>query len=130
MCFGGGGSRATITMPDTRAYDRMFDMQKSAIESQMNSGLQLKQQELQSTLKNQEKLHQQSLDLKQQLANDTSAQAARMAALIGAPPPEKTATAPVTGNARTGATRKGKSGLRIERQTASSAGVGAGLNIT
>lgn len=130
MCFGGGGQAATITMPDTGAYQRQFDLQRSAVESAMSSGLQVKQQELQSSLREQERVYAQATETRRQLAENTSAQAARMAALIGAPPPEKSATAPVVGNARTGATRKGKSGLRIERQTATSAGVGAGLNIT
>lgn len=130
MCFGGGGQAATITMPDTRAYDRMFDMQRRVLERQMDSGLQVKQQELQNSLREQERIYAQATETRKQLAENTSAQAARMAALIGTPPPEKSATAPVVGNARTGVTRKGKSGLRIERQTATSAGQGAGLNIT
>ena len=130
MCFGGGGQAATITMPDTGAYQRQFDLQRSAVESAMSSGLQVKQQELQNSLREQERVHAQATETRKQLAENTSAQAARMAALIGTPPPEKSAAAPVVGNARTGATRKGKSGLRIERQTATSAGVGAGLNIT
>jgi hypothetical protein len=63
-------------------------------------------------------------------ANDVSAQAGRLAALIGAPPPEKSAEAPVVGRARGTATSKGKGALRIERQLTAAAGQGSGLNIT
>ena len=31
MCFGGGGG-GTITVPDYKAYDQQFDLQKAAIE--------------------------------------------------------------------------------------------------
>ena len=69
-------------------------------------------------------------DVQIQRANDVSAQAGRLAALIGAPPPEKSAEAPVVGRARGTATSKGKGALRIERQLATAAGKGSGLNIT
>ena len=50
MCFGGGGSRATITKPDYNAYDKQFELQKEAIANSMDSDLRLKQQELQAAL--------------------------------------------------------------------------------
>jgi len=53
-----------------------------------------------------------------------------VAALIGTPPPEKNAEAPVVGRNRGTLTSKGKGALRIERTTATSSGQGAGLNIT
>ena len=42
MCMGGGGA-ATITQPDYTAYNQQFELQKSAIEQQMNNSTQLKQ---------------------------------------------------------------------------------------
>lgn len=134
MCFGGGGSRATITMPDTSAYDRQFQLQKSAIESQMNSSMTLMQQQLQGSLRKKEDLLSQIKEAKVESATKQEAvneQAARMAALIGPPPPEKTAEAPVTGARDRGlSTKKGKSALRISRTVATSNGQGSGLNIT
>jgi hypothetical protein len=53
-----------------------------------------------------------------------------MAALIGTPPPEKSASAPVVGSSRGIETKKGKSALRIGLDSTSRMGQGAGLNIT
>ena len=50
MC-GGGGSRATITMPDTAAYQQQFNLQRAAVEPQINGGITLQQNELQSALR-------------------------------------------------------------------------------
>ena len=37
MCFGGGGgSQATIQKPDYSAFNKQFDLQKSAIDQQMS----------------------------------------------------------------------------------------------
>jgi hypothetical protein len=131
MCMGGGGGGgATITMPDTSAYDRQFNLQKAAIEQQMNSGAQLMQSQLQQSLRSKQEVLQQSADARRVLAENTNANAMRMAQLIGTPPPEKSAEAPVVGRNRGTATSKGKGALRIERTTASSTGQGAGLNIT
>jgi hypothetical protein len=129
MCFGGGGSAATITMPDTGAYEREFELQRSAIQEQINSKNNLLQQELTTALRNKEGIAQQASDAKRQIAENTSAQAMRMASLIGTPPPEKSAEAPVVGRNRGTLTSKGKGALRIERSTATSASQGAGLNI-
>ena len=129
MC-GGGGSPATITMPDMAAYERQFNLQKEAITQQMTGQNNLLQGELTKALRNNEAIAQQASDAKRQVAENTSAQAMRMAALIGAPPPEKTAQAPVVGRDRGVVTSKGKSALRIEQRTARSMGQGAGLNIT
>ena len=54
----------------------------------------------------------------------------RLATLIGAPPPEKSAKAPVVAGERGIQTKKGKGALRIERRLAAAAGQGSGLNIT
>lgn len=136
MC-GGGGSRATITMPDYSAFNQQFELQKSAIDQSMNSGAQQLQQQLVAASKEQQKLLQQELDLKKANAEDAGkaqskvdAQAMRMAALIGPPPPEKSATAPVVASERGTQTKKGKSALRIGLDSASRMSQGAGLNIT
>ena len=130
MCMG-GGQAATITQPDYTAYNQQFELQKTAIEQQMAGGIQLKQNEMNTVIKQQQEQLAKTVESKRQLAENTSAQAMRMASLIGAPPPEKSATAPVVGRAReaTGAA-KGKSALRIERPVAATSSQGAGLNIT
>jgi hypothetical protein len=117
-------------MPDMAAYERQFNLQKEAITQQMTGQNNLLQGELTKALRNNEAIAQQASDAKRQVAENTSAQAMRMAALIGAPPPEKTAQAPVVGRDRGVVTSKGKSALRIEQRTARSMGQGAGLNIT
>ena len=140
MCSG-GGQGATITMPDTGAYDRMADMQMQAMRDQQTGIMALKQQELNQALSGQQAAMSDFKDYRIQMANDqqikandTSANAARINAILGAPPPEKTAQAPVVGSERDGVqSRKGKKELRIDRvgQTASSKqAAGAGLNIT
>jgi hypothetical protein len=127
MC--GGGSRATITQPDYNAYNKQFDLQKAAIDQSMNSGAQLMQQQLnQATIAKQEALTA-SLEQKKILAENTSAQAMRMAALIGTPPPEKNAEAPAVAGDRGIKTKKGKSALRIGLDSTSRMSQGAGLNI-
>jgi hypothetical protein len=129
MCMG-GGSPATITQPDYNAYNKQFDLQKAAIEQSMNGQANLMQASLNTAIRNQQAAYEQSAEVKKQLAETTSAQATRMAALIGTPPPEKSAEAPAVGRNRGTVTSKGKGALRIERRTATSAGQGAGLNIT
>lgn len=131
MCFGGGGGGATITMPDTRAYDRMANAQLDAMRMAQEGPAKLKQQELNAALDRQQQVLTDLRDLKLQRANETSANAARMAALIGTPPPDKTASAPVIGSDRAGMSKpQGKRGMRVDRAVATSAGAGTGLNIT
>ena len=138
MCGGGRAAPATIVMPNTQAYDREFDLQRSAIEQQMQGQAQLMQSQLQQSLKSKEDLLQQIKDYKvdeTQKAERLDEQARRMSVLIGPPPPEESAKAPLVGPERnaseTGSTkRKGKSQLRIGRTTATTSGNGAGLNIT
>jgi len=129
MCSG-GGSPATITMPDTGGYDRMAQTQLDAMKAVMDGATKAKQQELNTATLSQQQTLTQLRDFRTQQANDTSAQAARLTALIGAPPPEKNAQAPVVGRNRGTVTSKGKGALRIEQSTALAAGQGAGLNIT
>jgi len=131
MCFGGGGSPATITMPDTGAYDRMAQLQLDAMQRVQDGAAKLKQGELNQALTVQQGVAAQLRDITTQRANDTAANAARLAALLGAPPPEKTAQAPVLGSDRAERSRPaGKRGLRIDRSTAGSSAAGTGLNIT
>ena len=96
----------------------------------MNNSTQLKQSQMSAAVKQQQDLLTQSNEVKRQLADNTNAQVMRMAQLIGTPPPEKSAEAPVVGRARGAVTTKGKGAMRIERQLAASSSQGSGLNIT
>lgn len=141
MCFGGGrGSPATIVMPDTKAYDRQAELQMQAMRDSENMGLQLKQLELNRAMSQQQQVLSDFRDFKieqadkqQFKAEETGANAARINALIGAPPPQQSAKAPVIGAEREGLVKaKGKRGLRIDRvgqPAPSSQGNGSGLNI-
>jgi adenylosuccinate synthase len=126
MC---GGKAATITQPDYNAYNKQFDLQKSAIDQSMNSGAQLMQQQLSQATTAQQGALAASLEQKKILAENTNAQAMRLATLIGTPPPEKSAKAPVVADERGIKTKKGKSALRIGLASTSRMGQGSGLNI-
>jgi hypothetical protein len=132
MC-GGGGSPGTIYKPDYNAYDKQFALQRSAIESQINNGTTLMQQELQGALRAQGAVRSEISEDRIAAANDASAlneEAMRLSTLIGAPPPEETAQAPKIGARERGLDlRKGRKTLRIGR-TATSSSQGTGLNIT
>ena len=132
MCAGGGGSRATIYEPDYRAYDAMANQQLGLMQQVQNSDVLLKQGQLDALVRDRIALQTQEQANATTRANNTTAQAARLAALVGAPPPEKPAAAPVIGSDRTGQKRPtGKQALRIDRAAATTAaGPGAGLNIT
>ena len=131
MCAG-GSQPATITMPDTGAYDRQADMQIAAMQQQQQGKMMMKQMKLGRALKAQEQVLTETRDFKTERANDTAANAQRMAMLLGAPPPEKSAKAPVVGSDRESMTKpKGKRALRIDRQAAApTQASGTGLNIT
>ena len=127
MC-GGSPKRATIYQPDYNAYDKQFDLQKSAIESQMNSSAMAAQQQLQNVLQTQNSVRSTIAKEKVEAANDASAlneEAMRLSTLIGAPPPEES----VGSRARGVKTTKGRKALRIGL-TANSSSQGTGLNIT
>ena len=134
MCGGGRPPRATITMPDRGAYDRQFDLQKSAIDATMNNGTLALQSELNGILRDQNTLRGDIADWKRERAEDRRAldeQARRLSVLMGPPLPEKTAQSVEIGTAdRELKTRKGKKSLRIGRTQATSSGQGTGLNIT
>lgn len=131
MCFGGPPPPATIVQADTGAYDRLAQQQLDAMRMAQDSAVQLKQGELNQAVVRQQEVLSQLREAKTAAANDTAANAARMAALIGAPPPEKSAKAPVMGSDRAAQSRPtGKRGLRIDRQTVpDTVASGAGLNI-
>lgn len=127
MCFGGGG-RATITKPDYNAYDKQFELQKEAIQNSMDANLRAKQQELQASLGNKADIQRKLNEQIRIQAENTNAQAMRLAQVIGPPPPEKSAQAPVIGSQRK---KLGKQRLRIRRtQSPTASASGAGLNIT
>ena len=127
MC--GGGKAATITQPDYNAYNKQFDLQKSAIDQAMNSGAQQMQQQLSQATTAKQSALAADLEQKKILAENTNAQAMRLATLIGTPPPEKSAQAPVVAGERGIQTKKGKSALRIGLDSTSRMSQGAGLNI-
>ena len=130
MCFGGGGSAATITKPDYNAYDKQFQLQKDAIERSMEGNTKLVQQQLNTALRQKQSTLDELTSVQKQLAENTNAQAMRLAQVIGPPPPEKHAQAPVIGAKARGLRGKGKSGLRIGRATATKRSKGSGAQLT
>lgn len=133
MCSGGGGGGGTITMPDTDAYDRQLDRQLQAMQSQYDGQMQLAQGRLNSALREQAKVLGELEDYRTQRAEEVAsveAEARRMANIVGPPPPEESAKAPVVGRDRfSGSGLKGKRALRIAR-SGQAYKSGAGLNIT
>lgn len=130
MCMGGGGGGSVITMPDTRAYDRMAQMQLDAMKAAQSRFTDAKQQQLNSALETQRAKLLELRDLEVRRAEDVSAQSQRLAALLGTPPPSESAKAPTVGRDRGTPTTQGKAALRIDRPVASGVSPGAGLNIT
>jgi hypothetical protein len=132
MCVGGGGSRATIYAPDTRAYDALASQQLALMQQMQRPDVLTKQSQLDALVRERTALQTQEQAVATARANNTTAQAARLAALVGAPPPEKPAAAPVIGSDRTGEKRPtGKQALRIDQAAGTTAAaLGAGLNIT
>jgi len=129
MCFG-GGSRATIVQPDYNAYDKQFELQKEAIQAQMNNESRLIQNRLTASLQEKQDVLQALNTQKQITANNVDRQIQQLMALAGPPPPEKSAEAPTIGADARGVKGKGKSSLRIRRKTATKQGSGSGLNLT
>lgn len=136
MCFGGGGSGGTITMPNTGAYDSMLNAQMAVMQSQFGGRAQQSQALLDAALRNQTSVLRQLTEARTQRAEEAAsveAEARRLANIVGPPPPEDTAKAPVVGRDRTGSSggKKGKQRLRIGMgSSAPAAGAGTGLNIT
>lgn len=135
MCFGGGGGGGTIYMPDTGAYDRQFEAQLDLMKMQSTSAINSKQAELDSVLRAQTTALAEIKEAKIERANEVAsveAEARRLSNIVGPPPPEPTAKAPVIGRNRNkdSASPKGKRGLRIALATSPSKdGKGSGLNI-
>ena len=128
----GGGSAATIEIPDTSAYDSQAELQIAAMQATQNSDAMIKQGELSTALAAQQQLLSDTKDFKIEQAKDVRANAARMANLIGAPPPDKTAQAPVVGRDRDSSKGKpkGRNSLKVRKNKSTSQGKGTGLNTT
>jgi hypothetical protein len=129
MC-GGGARRSTITVPDTKAYDRALNQQIAAMQAAQSGAVTAAQGALRTALDQEQSVLAQLRDLRVARANDTAANASRIAALLGPPPPEKGAMAPVVGTDRsTAAGRTGRKQLRVDRTSDGAApAAGAGLN--
>ena len=131
MCFGGGGGGGTITMPDTSEYDRLADQQIALMQQRQTGSLNVMQQTLNTAQADEQRALTSLRDIKTQAAADQQANARRMAALMGPPPPDKSAQSPVLGRDRKGANQaKGKKGLRVGLSKTSTQGKGTGLTLT
>ena len=137
MCMGGGGSQpaSVITMPDTGAYDRQFNQQLQMMQMAQSSEMTGYQSKLDSAVMKQQDLLTELRDLREENAESAAsveAEARRMSNIIGTPPPEASAKAPVVAGARDkpkSQRAKGKRGLRIGRATADTAGKAVGYNL-
>ena len=126
MC-GGGSPRATIVQPDYGAYNRMADMQMQTMQMAQSPAVLAAQQGVQAAAIQQQQVLSGLAERRTGEANDTSAAAARLAALIGTPPPDKTAAAPVLASNRAGMARPaGRKGLRVDLQPAATGGLNIG----
>jgi len=136
MCMGGGSSQGSvITMPDTGSYDRQFDRQLQMMQMAQSNELTDYQMQLEEAARKQQDLLTEFRNRREERADDVAsveAEARRMSNIIGTPPPDVSAKAPVIAEARKSNRKqkpKGKRGLRISRNVASSSGKGAGLQI-
>jgi len=102
------------------------------MQATQNSDAMIKQGELSTALAAQQQLLSDTKDFKIEQAKDVRANAARMANLIGAPPPDKTAQAPVVGRDRDSSKGKpkGRNSLKVRKNKSTSQGKGTGLNTT
>lgn len=116
MCTGGGGgARAKVTQPDYKAANKMAKRQFKAMAKAQDPGVGLDQNRLNQALNNEYRLGQQLRDATMAEADRVSADSARIAAMLGAPPPAKIATAPALGANRETVARggRGRAGLRL-----------------
>lgn len=126
MCTGGGGvSKATITEPDkkqTRKVNSAVRFMAGKVNKLMRDDSPLNK--AQSGLIDSTQQLNQALTLLNQTATMAAnnqdllqADAARLSALVGPPPPEESASAPLVGRARSDGPRSGSArrSLRIER---------------
>lgn len=117
MC-GSQPPAATFSQPDYGAYDRLTNNQLQLMQLQQSSKVMAAQEGITTATLQQQQVMEQLRNVTTQQAQNTTATAGRLAALIGAPVPDRSATAPVLGDNRTGMTRpKGNRGLRIDRQS-------------
>ena len=136
MCFGGGRSQpSVITMPGTGAYDRQFDRQLQLMQMSQSSQLTGLQSQLDASVREQQDILMELRDLEMEQAESVAsveAEARRMSNIIGAPPPDVSAKAPVIAEQRKlpkTQSAKGKRGLRIGRAVADSSGESVGFNL-
>lgn len=123
MCGGRRPSAPTITQPDYGKYNQLADTQLQLMQAQQSSAVMLAQQGINAATLQQQGVMEQLRDVRLEQAQNTAATAGRLAALIGAPVPERSAKAPVLGDNRTGMARPtGSKGLRIDRQQTLSLG--------
>jgi hypothetical protein len=112
-------------------HNMELQMQMEAMRAQREGVLTLAQTKLNNALSQQGQTLQELQTVKTQRANETTANAQRLAALIGTPAPDKTAQAPAVADNRAGQQRaQGKARLRIDRGGPYKTGAGVGLNIT
>jgi hypothetical protein len=112
MCGGGRAKRATIREPDYRAYDQMANMQFQAMRQAQDQNILMQQSNLNQRLSEEAAANAELRDLKVQEASNISAESARIAALIGTPPPDRGATAPVLGRDRSSSASVSRGTLR------------------
>ena len=129
MCMGAAPPRATITMPDTGAFDRLANQQIALLNGSTQAQMLRDQERYTQALQSQQQTLAQLNVAAQQRANQTAADAQRIAAMIGTPAPSPAASAPAIASDRTGkAPARGKAQLRIDRAS-TAASAGTGLNI-
>jgi len=129
MCW--GGKRSTITQPDYNAYNLQFDLQKEAIQSQIDNETRLVQNQLNTARLNKQSALTKVNEQARIRAENVDRQARMLAEMAGPPPPEESAKNFIVGAKERGLEgKKGKQSLRIGRKVASKSLAGAGLNIT
>ena len=129
MCF--GGKRATITQPDYNAYNLQFNLQKEAIQSQIDNETRLVQNQLNTARLNKQSALTKINEQARIRAENVDRQARMLAEMAGPPPPEESAKNFIVGAKERGLEgTKGKQSLRIGRKVARKSLAGAGLNIT
>ena len=129
MCW--GGKRSTITQPDYNAYNLQFDLQKEAIQSQIDNETRLVQNQLNTARLNKQSALTKVNEQARIRAENVDRQARMLAEMAGPPPPEESAKNFIVGAKERGLEgTKGKQSLRIGRKVAKKSATGAGLNIT
>lgn len=127
MC-GSAAPRPTLTEPDYMGYSSLATGQLMLMQGAQSPAVLLAQQGVQAEAMRQQGVLQQLTDARTAKANNTSAAASRLAALIGTPAPDQGAKMPVLGSNRSGMVRPaGRRGMRIDlQQPAATGGVDLG----